>query len=252
MFSEEKARGVCLTLIKISVYAKRAELRHRLERLAFDLIEHAATRDFQGFLRTASVLDGLIKFGKNVYEIEPVNADMVIQELGKLNEAMRQIADLSLPDLEKPPSQISDLSNNATLFEAMKTNAAIVIARDNPAMGQEIQQSVAGDTAIKTGNVGLEPGKARKKKPANPTILKDADDKTGNPPLGTVENAAIRQTAIVERIRQSGNDPVKFKDVIAAFPDVSERTIRYDLQRLSNQGIIERVGESGYYKIRII
>ena len=35
--------------------------------------------------------------------------------------------------------------------------------------------------------------------------------------------------------------------------DVSERTLRYDLQRLTAEGILERVGASGpstYYRIR--
>ncbi|MBI4093292.1 MAG: DeoR family transcriptional regulator [Candidatus Kerfeldbacteria bacterium] len=43
------------------------------------------------------------------------------------------------------------------------------------------------------------------------------------------------------------------KDLIAEFPDVSERTIRYDLQRLLQHGSVERVGNGGpasYYVIK--
>lgn len=45
-------------------------------------------------------------------------------------------------------------------------------------------------------------------------------------------NATIRQSAILEKIRQSENRQSQLKDILAAFPDVSERTMRYDLQKL--------------------
>jgi len=63
-------------------------------------------------------------------------------------------------------------------------------------------------------------------------------------------NSTIRQSAIIEKIRQSGNSAMK--DLIAAFPGVSERTLRYDLQKLCSQGVIQRVGGGGpasYYII---
>ena len=55
--------------------------------------------------------------------------------------------------------------------------------------------------------------------------------------------ARIRQSAILDRIRQSGN--CRMTDLRHVFPDVSERTLRYDLEQLVNNGLIERVGNSG-------
>jgi len=54
---------------------------------------------------------------------------------------------------------------------------------------------------------------------------------------------AIRQSAILERIRQSGN--CRLKDIQEVLPDTSERTIRYDLQTLLEQNLIERIGNAG-------
>ena len=45
----------------------------------------------------------------------------------------------------------------------------------------------------------------------------------------------------------------RIKDLIAAFPGVSERTLRYDLQKFCEEGIIERVGLGGpgtYYQLK--
>ncbi len=62
--------------------------------------------------------------------------------------------------------------------------------------------------------------------------------------------AQIRQSAIFDRIRQSGNPPdgetgCRMTDIRKFFPDVSERTLRYDIEELISQGLVERVGHSG-------
>ena len=69
------------------------------------------------------------------------------------------------------------------------------------------------------------------------------------------DNQAIRQSAIIDKIRQSEGMQIQIKDIIAAFPNYSERTLRYDVQRLCSQGVIERIGSGGpgtRYKIRVL
>ena len=73
----------------------------------------------------------------------------------------------------------------------------------------------------------------------------------GNGGNGNGINAVVRQSAIIDKIRQSGKSSLK--DMLAEFPEFSERTIRYDLQKLSNQGVIERIGNGGpatYYILK--
>lgn len=53
----------------------------------------------------------------------------------------------------------------------------------------------------------------------------------------------IRQSAILEHIRQSGN--CRIKEIQEFLPDTSERTIRYDLQALVERNLVERVGSGG-------
>jgi predicted HTH transcriptional regulator len=59
----------------------------------------------------------------------------------------------------------------------------------------------------------------------------------------STNDSAIRQSAIIERIRQSGN--CRLKDIQDILPNISERTIRYDLQTLLEQNLIERIGNAG-------
>ncbi len=60
-----------------------------------------------------------------------------------------------------------------------------------------------------------------------------------------------REKVILERIRQLGN--CRLKDITEALPDSSERTIRYDLQALLGEGVLERVGNGGpatFYRLK--
>lgn len=71
------------------------------------------------------------------------------------------------------------------------------------------------------------------------------------PGVSNVIKSGMRQSAILDRIRQSGN--CRIRDLQEILPDSSERTIRYDLQSLIEQGLIERVGTGGpavFYRIR--
>jgi hypothetical protein len=56
-------------------------------------------------------------------------------------------------------------------------------------------------------------------------------------------DSAIRQNTILARIRQSGN--CRLKDIQDVLPNISERTIRYDLQTLVEQNLVERIGNAG-------
>jgi aspartate oxidase len=92
-------------------------------------------------------------------------------------------------------------------------------------------------------------------KPAMPMIVDDDKEAEIEPREVVViekdkENAAMRQSAIVDIMRQVQN--CRIKDLIAAFPGVSERTLRYDLQKLCEEGTIERLGTAGpgtYYQL---
>ena len=68
--------------------------------------------------------------------------------------------------------------------------------------------------------------------------------------INGILKSAIRQTAILDRIRQTGN--CRLKDIQEVLPEASERTIRYDLQTLLEQNLIERVGNAGpsvFYRV---
>lgn len=67
------------------------------------------------------------------------------------------------------------------------------------------------------------------------------------------DNAAAkdREKVILEKVGQLGN--CRLKDILAALPGLSERTLRYDLQSLVSGGILERIGAGGpgtFYRLK--
>jgi len=205
MFVNQKVQEISYALIRVAAYIRRQDLRQRIERLAFQLLEDVAGQGFESALRTSASLELLINLGKNIYEIEPVNAKIITGEVETLNAAMRQLIGLGeMPNFgemfSKPPAVISGSGWSGN---------------DSASQPQDKR-----DNAAENGN-GI--------------------------------NGTIRQSAILEKIRQTENRQVQLKDLLAAFPEVSERTMRYDLQGLCNQGLLERIGSSGpgsYYALK--
>lgn len=79
-----------------------------------------------------------------------------------------------------------------------------------------------------------------------PAIRQSAND------FSVRNDSAIRQEVILNRIRQSGN--CRLKDIQDVLPNISERTIRYDLQTLLEQGLVERIGNAGpsvFYRVAV-
>lgn len=227
-FLKDKAREISYALIRVAYYVKRDNLRFRLESLAVDLLENAAKATANNSLENlnqlsevASSLDGLVRLGHSVYEIEPVNATILVRELDNLNSAIRQSGNpatggtAELPDLE-------------TFF-----------------------------------NKDLKPEQnLTSEEPEEDLVKNEVSSNSGLVPIKEIKtnglNTAIRQAAIVNKIKSgnpsmsSGQVGCRLKDLLVEFPDVSERTLRYDLQRLCEQGIIERIGNGGpasYYRV---
>ena len=206
----KKAQEITYVLMRIGFSMRRTEFRARIERLAFDLFESIAVRDFERVLSFASAIEGFVQIGVSLYEIETVNAQSLLHELSVLQSAIRQkyVAD-ELPmnrQSATPPEPIAD------------------------------ESATVADSSI----ADFEPSD---------------EEQSGMVSIAST----IRQSAILDKVRHmTARDQSSFvsgcrmKDLITGFPQVSERTLRYDLQRLLEQGAIERLGSGGSNSFYVI
>ncbi|MDO8430299.1 MAG: DeoR family transcriptional regulator [bacterium] len=232
-FVKQKAREISYALLRVAFYIKRVEFRSRLEVLAVELLENASRISVDASLEntnkaveTVSVLDGLIRLAHSIYEIEPVNATILVRELDGLSSAIRQVSENSQNQSGNPVFN-SELPNLESLFSKVPV---------------AVTSSVKPVSSYETVNLNSFENNQE------PTL---SDNKAnGN---GNSLNTAIRQSAIINRVRSGNGNGCRLKELITDFSDVSERTLRYDLQRLCDQGVIERVGNGGpasYYRYK--
>ena len=224
-FLKQKAREISYALNRVSFYVKRSDLRERLERLSFEFLENVAAAgedasDKQALIKVfknISALDVLIRIGHSLYEIEPVNANILVKEIDSFNSAIRQFGNAAIAN--------SFAGESLNLESVFSMPPAVI---DNSVMGSRAnieKEKEIVEKAYSSGN--NESGK----------------EESGNSAMRQSGNSAMRQELVVDKIRQLGK--TNLKDLVARFPGVSERTLRYDLQRLCDREIIERVGNGG-------
>ncbi|NCN53187.1 hypothetical protein GW950_01855 [Candidatus Wolfebacteria bacterium] len=245
-FIKNKAREISYALIRVSFYIKRDDLRSRMEKLSFELLENASRLEVEKnnsnlnkSLETVSALDGLVRLAHSIYELEPVNATVLVRELDSLDSAMRQLgnANKELSDIES----FFNVKQGESLGEERKEIKNIKEEnRDEEEKGVDTEFSPRGFNRVNVSDFSLN-GEEDEEVVATP-IKSDG---------GGSINAAIRQSAIISKVKAGNGHGFRLKEIISDFPDVSERTLRYDLQRLCRQGVLERVGNGGpssYYR----
>lgn len=106
----------------------------------------------------------------------------------------------------------------------------------------------AGDFSQSANQIGNESGKefgnAADRRSAEPTSKSASTGAiSGNEKRNPAMSAEKRQTVIVEQLSHKTYSTLK--DVAERLPGVSERTLRYDVQRMVDKKIVERVGGGG-------
>lgn len=222
-FIRQKAQEIAFVVLRVGAYVRRRELRERLDRSALELAEQAARGDFEDSAKTIEALTSLIDIGKSLYQIEPVNSAILHKEINSLYSAIRQFAGLEpLPNIDtlfsKPPQVVAEQGRSAMVRQSLP---------NRPNRSDRSNRSNRSDKPDKS----------------NPSYISDKPDTA----------LELRQTSLLERMKQAGNKQFYLKDVLTLLPEVSERTIRYDLQRLCGAGEVEKVGTTGpstYYVIK--
>ncbi len=214
-FLSKKAYEVSYALWRVASRVKSENFKDAIEDAALGLLESSAVENFSKMQSSSSGIEYLLRFGADVGVIHPENSEVIIAELqNNINPAIAELYNSAKKEAVSLDGIFSEnyLPDNENLVDD-----EIVINESDPEEGR-------GEFFERT-----------------------TDNGNGN----GVAKSAIRQSAILERIRQNGN--CRIKEIQEILPDASERTLRYDLQNLLSQGLIERVGSGGpatHYKAK--
>lgn len=184
---------------------------------AIGIMESARALDKESFNNHFAGLENILKIIAESGLIRQNHADIIIAELENLNSAM----------------------NSATLPDSAEQELGKIFTPLPKQFGnQPIRQK--------------EPKEPKEQKaPATLVKSEDVSKTEAKDPVKASPEANIRREAIMSKIRQSGS--CRLRDIQEALPDISDRTLRYDLQQLSESGQVERIGGGGpatYYRIK--
>jgi hypothetical protein len=191
--------------------------------------------------------------GKKVYEIayalwriaanssEKVFADILRD---KALEMVSFAADTNYLDLNRTTDTLQVIIKFAVDVNCISISNAAILAREIGNLNAAIPENDFAD-------INIADMFSSQNGPAENNGAKE--EITANDPSNAVsgKKAEERQSAILERIRQIGD--CRLSDIQAILPDSSERTIRYDLESLVQQNLIERLGTGGrsvYYRAK--
>ncbi len=209
-----KAYEIAYALFRLAESLKENDFAESLRASGTALLAAAAAEDHAAAGRSLRVAECLVKFGGDVAMIGTRNVDVIAREIYALDAA---------------------LAERKTIARADEVNVAEIFSKPE-LVAHPAKKAVTPEPMMESD---VESGPASIPEPA---IRQSAN----NP----VIDSAIRQEAILSRIRQSGN--CRLKDIQEVLPDTSERTIRYDLQTLFERNLIERVGIAGpsvFYRV---
>ena len=216
-----KAFEVSYAIFRVSQSASPRHYVEHLENFALRLLDAATRERFHDAQLELGSLEYFLRLGAAVNFLGNRNADLIINEAKNLDTAIADFLNSAIrqePNLEKIFSRMPNTIQIKEISNAF-------IPEDKSEKQRQVISGEQDDELPREEDVG--------------------QNEHG------FFNAAMRQSAILNRIRQNGN--CRLKDIIEVIPGISERTVRYDLQKMTKRGLIERLGSGGpatYYRTK--
>lgn len=236
-FCKRKAFEVSYALSRVAEAASAPDLKSALERSAARLLESVAYKQYVDAEAAVGACHLFVHLGHALGTIGSANAQTLFEELELLNSAIAEsknegsIAELNLQEVFT-----SKFVKNEERSKTGKYREETDVAPD-VADSARILQNTAGSAIRHLADSASHSEDS--KRIAEPLIFSEKARDESESDLPNL----IRQSAMLEKVYENGS--CKFKDIQEAFPAVSERTIRYDLQKLCEHGLIEKIGSTG-------
>jgi len=260
-FSSKKAFEIAYAIFRVSKNINHEDLSGYLESQALGLLNSAVTGDFDEASGFIQAIEYFLRLGAEIGLVSQGNAQIIINEARGLNAAI--VAGSNDDESDEDSLEESDLDLESIFSNLKKTpissspktnlpHISTVSPDNNPTPFSKDEGQESGDF------VSYEELSEKERGRDNEEDKEDEDDmneNSGSDAFNSANTAAysakIRQSTILDKIQEGGH--FRLKDIHKLMPDLSERTLRYDLQRLVEDGFVERVGSGGpgsYYRAK--
>lgn len=248
-FSRKKAFELGYALFRVAAIAKSRSFAETLETKATALLDSIVSEDYETARATIKHIEYFMRFGTDAGLLHLHNAEIIIKEGSGLYAAIAGLPEpaiLQELNFDKFFSKSPLQDRERIPVKSVKVPAKLDSTGSPLA---ELQDEIVADEVVRPIRpfdrlrVALRNSNGRQaqgEQAHHEAELQETDD-------GNTAKSAIRQSAILDRLRQTEN--CRFAELQELLPDVSERTLRYDLQSLADRGFIEKVGgRHGFYR----
>lgn len=260
----KKAYEIAYALFRISGNLSTQILGRYIENHCLSLFDSAIYGNAATLAQESRIIEYYLRLGGDLGFLHQDNVAVLILEIGKLNS----IVD-SLPKFEGPepiklhfsqaePKVTADIQKMVRPAHHEMEVPPEVINREIEAIAND-ESTYPADRPVSTEGglaspIGASGNHNNIERPVQ--SVGQPTPSAGQPARLQMNGIELRQSArhaaIMNKIRQLPD--CRMKDMQESFPAVSERTLRYDLEKLTERGLIERVGPGGpatSYRIKI-
>jgi hypothetical protein len=264
-FLSKKAYEISYALFRMAAVVRRPSFADQMESRGLSLLDATVAEDYDRALILAKGIEYFLRFGADVGVLNIANVEVVARELIMFNSA---IAEFKKSANVLPIAELGNVFSKLSL-PVVKKGGQPDVSRENkqtkpPSIGEvegAISREDLADNSSSDGSRGIVKSVPHSLiRQSIPAMMVGHSNDYGGRGNGSVHNTKSegRQSAILERIRRIGNLPdgktgCRLKEIQEFLPETSERTLRYDVQNLIEQGLIERIGNSGpatYYRAK--
>ncbi len=229
---------IAVAMFKVASIITRNELKAAIENQAIHLTANPNSDNI-------SRAENLIILGREIGEIKPINAYVLLRELEKLNRALLT------------PS-IAEEIDISSMFTESDLSAAIHSATSRMWTGNVIHPPAIGDNNQRYKEDKWRPSSTLANKESNNSpanVLVDTGTANKVATIKPTRPNAVKKTLFnADKVYQyiKTRKEIKLKELKTEFSEVSGRTIRRVTESLMKEGKIERVGNPGptsYYRL---
>lgn len=219
----QKAHDIAHASFRVAALIKNVELKGSIESAAVALVAGYETigNPLLPFTTPNVVekLECLVTLAESIGEIKPVNAAVLKRELGNLQTAI----DFHMNTFKGNPNGNENNVDITSMFAPAIKDVKIERLKNLKSEGA-------------TRNAGFV-SQLPKNEIASPALRDRNDSNNGD------DGISVRQMAILRQIRE--NQFCRLRNIVDAMPNISERTIRNDIQALIGNGHVRRIGGGG-------
>ena len=219
-FIKNRSFEIAWAVFRCANIIKQPKLKIELENASVDIITNL------GVVDNLEKLEQLIRLAEVVEEIGKINAFILFREIDNLKEAVRQW-------------------NSAIRQEKEKSSAIDRIFAKVPAPLFDINNPSINSGQVSSAKLTTSSSAIVRQDERSSAILRQAQDKSekSSAILRQPQDDEDRQKRLFKKVQELGKTTTK--ELLASFPDISERTVRFYLLRLCDQGLVSRIGSTG-------